>query len=176
MPLPVSVSGRYAQRRPDLRGNLVKRRRIGDGDFAQRLAVQGDVRLEQPVDELAVAQPACRRRRGKPRDPERPILALLELAVVVAVIPRAQQRFMRCLVQLAAPADETLGSLEQPFVPLLACGADAYPWHKYLESKRSRERTDNPQQATPAHRPPGPSRMIILAAKGPVMVLVRRSR
>src|SRR5690606_29358490 len=69
-----------------LLGDRAKRGGIVDGDVGQGLAVQGDVRLEQPIHEAAVAQAVHAGRGVDAHDPQAAELALLLLAADVRVL------------------------------------------------------------------------------------------
>src|SRR4051812_12039212 len=118
-----------AQRALGLRNDLVKCRWVGNGDLAQALAVERDLRLQQAVDEQAIADAAGLGRCRDARDPQCPIVPLLGLAVLEAVIACTQQGLMRCFIKFATAADKTFGAGEQTFVPLFTGGTDANAWH-----------------------------------------------
>src|SRR5690606_25888257 len=73
------------QRLLDSLDDCIEPRRIVDGNFRQRLAIEFDLRLGQTGDELAVANAALPASRVDPDDPQPAEVALADAAIAVRV-------------------------------------------------------------------------------------------
>src|SRR5688572_29802575 len=119
--------------RLDVRAGLLDDRRegvrVGDGDFAEHLAVEHDARHLECGDEPAVADAVGLQGRADPRDPELAEGALLLLAVLGRVSAGTADGILGDAVVLAAGSDEPLGLLEEALAlpGLLWPACDA--WH-----------------------------------------------
>src|SRR3954453_10152518 len=76
---------RLSERRLRLVGDVTERLRILDGEIGAHLAVELDLRLPQPRDEMVVRQAVRARYRVDAHDPEPPERPFLVLAVAVGV-------------------------------------------------------------------------------------------
>ena len=118
-------TGAEAARRGALkgRGSLARddaeRRLVLDGQFGQDLAIDGDARLVEPVDETTVREAVLAGRSVDSGDPERPELALALPAVPVCVLAGLDDRLPGDAIAAAARAVVALRLLED----LLAAGA-----------------------------------------------------
>src|SRR2546423_6803534 len=84
-PMRATASGR--QRRLGLLGDRLERRRLGDGEIRQHLAVHRDARLRQAVDKDAVGHAERTDRGIDALDPQRAEGELLALAVSEGALP-----------------------------------------------------------------------------------------
>src|SRR5205823_13461329 len=101
--------GRPAPRRPRAASGFerrfgalcdrTERLRIADGELREHLAVEVDLRLAQPGNELVVRQPVLARGRVDADDPEPPEVPLLVLAVAVGVDERVLDLLLRVAVR-----------------------------------------------------------------------------
>src|SRR4051794_427290 len=89
---------RLSERRLRLVGDVTERLRILDGEIGEHLAVELDLRLPQPRDELVVRQAVRARSRVDAHDPEPPERPLLVLAVAVGVRERMVDLLLRVAV------------------------------------------------------------------------------
>src|ERR1700688_2034186 len=107
-----AAAGRRALRRQrslGLFGDRLERRRFGDGEIRQHLAVDRDARLGQAVDEDAVGH-ADRAHRGVDAlDPQRAEGALLALAVAEGILPGLLDRGLGGADGVLAAAAGNLG-------------------------------------------------------------------
>src|SRR3954447_1232008 len=97
-----------AERRLGALGNRPESLRILDGEIGEHLAVERDLGLLQPGDELVVREPVRPRGRVDAHDPESAERALLVLAVAI----RVRERVVDLLLRVA------VGGLLQPPVAL----------------------------------------------------------
>src|SRR5664279_1858141 len=106
------------QRGLGLFGDRLERRRLGDGEIRQHLAIHRDARLGQAVDKDAVGHAERAHRGVDALDPERAEGALLALAVAEGVLPGLLDRGFRGADGVLAAAAKTLGE----FVDFLVLG------------------------------------------------------
>src|SRR4051794_10436988 len=78
-----------------LERDRLERGRLVDGQLGEHLAVELDLRLAAPGDELVVREPLLAGGRVDPRDPEAAEDALLVLAVAVGVDERVLDLLLR---------------------------------------------------------------------------------
>src|SRR5256714_15676977 len=83
-PMRATASGRQCGL--GLLGDCLERRRLGDGEIRQHLAVHRDARLRQAVDKDAVGHAERTHRGVDALDPERAERALLALAAAKGVL------------------------------------------------------------------------------------------
>src|SRR5258708_27224779 len=105
------------QRRLGLLGDRLERRRLGDGEIRQHLAVDRDARLRQAVDKDAVGHAERAHRGIDALDPERAEGALLALAVAEGILAGLLDRSLGGANGVLAAAAETLGGLVDFLVP-----------------------------------------------------------
>src|SRR5262249_34973476 len=110
-------------------GELRERRRIGDRQLRQHLAIEVDAGLLEGGHELRVREPHLAARSVDAYDPERARLALLLLSAPVGGGPRAQNRLGRRLVELAPPTEVALRLLEDLLAPSARLRSTLCPWH-----------------------------------------------
>src|SRR5947199_10395669 len=111
------ASGLRRERGFGLFGDRLERRRLGDGEIRQHLAVDCDARLRQAVDEDAVGHAERAHGRVQALDPERAEGALLALAVAEGILPGLLDRSLGGADGVLAAAAETLGGLVDFLVP-----------------------------------------------------------
>ena len=99
--------------------DATERAAVADREVGQDLAVDLDLRLLEPGDELPVGQPVLAGGRVDPDDPQLAHLALALLAVAGRVGERVQQRLAGGLDQLRLGALAAFGRLEQALVALV---------------------------------------------------------
>src|SRR6267142_4729423 len=100
-----------------LLGDCLERRRLGDGEIRQHLAVDRDARLREAVDKDAVGHAERAHRGIDALDPERAESALLALAVAEGILPGLLDRSLGGADGVLAAAAETLGGLVDFLVP-----------------------------------------------------------
>src|SRR6266478_9247693 len=110
-------------------GELRERRRIGDRQLRQHLAIEVDARLLERRHELRVREPDLAARGVDPHDPEGSRLALLLLAAAVGEGARSQDSFSGGLVELATSAEVALRLLEDLLAPSARLRSTFCPWH-----------------------------------------------
>src|SRR6266850_5596446 len=81
-------------------------------EVGEHLAIDGEARLVQPVDERAVAHPAQTRRGVDARDPQRAELALLLAPAAIGVLARLDDRLLGRAEYLAPGVEIALRLLE----------------------------------------------------------------
>ncbi len=100
-----------------LLGDRLERRRLGDGEIRQHLAVHRDARLREAVDKDAVGHAERTHRGIDALDPERAEGALLALAVAEGILAGLLDRGLGGADGVLAAAAETLGGLVDFLVP-----------------------------------------------------------
>src|SRR3989475_6860994 len=110
-------------------GELRERRRIGDRQLRQHLAVEGDPRLSERGHEPGVRESHLAAGGVDPHDPEGPRQALLLLSAAVRERPGAQDGLGGGLVELPPPADVPLRLLEDLLAPPARLCSTFCPWH-----------------------------------------------
>src|SRR6202162_5678586 len=113
----------HRERRLGLADDRLERRRLGDGEVGEHLAVDHDAGLAQAGDEAAVVQPERAHRRVKPLDPQRAKGALLSLAIAEGILARLLHRLLGDADRVLAPAVIALGGLEHLLVLGMGCDA-----------------------------------------------------
>jgi len=115
----------------DLRGfkDLVEGGGVGDGDFAEHLAVQVDVGPSEVADERAVSDASLLAGSRYSSYPESPEIAFPGLAVASGHNASAKSFFDSDAVSAGTGAKETSGGLEDLLVLAVASCAFAYAWH-----------------------------------------------
>src|SRR3954468_19521520 len=116
---PAMTPSRISQRAAILRrerglgllGDRLERRRLGDGEIRQHLAVHRDARLRQAVDKHAVGHAERTDRGIDALDPERAESALLALAVAEGVLAGLLDRGLGGADGVLAAAGKALGGL-----------------------------------------------------------------
>ena len=103
--------GLRCERSLGLFGDRLERRRFGDGEIRQHLAVHRDARLRQAVDKDAVGHAKGANRGVDALDPERAERALLALAVAEGILPGLFDRGL-------GGADGVLAAAEKPLAAL----------------------------------------------------------
>src|SRR5215470_300594 len=111
------------------RGGLGEGGRIRHGQLSEDLPVEVDPGLLEPRHEDGVGQPELATRCVDAHDPEGSRPALLLLATLVGEGARAEHRFRRRAVQLAAPAEIPLRLLEDLLPTLAGLRPALGPWH-----------------------------------------------
>src|SRR5437868_3196825 len=89
----------------------LERRRLGDGEIRQHLAVHRDARLRQAVDKDAVGHAERTHRGVDALDPQRAEGALLALAVAEGILPGLVDRGLGGADGVLAAAGKALGGL-----------------------------------------------------------------
>src|SRR5262249_27273958 len=105
------TSGRRRQRGLGLLHDRLERRRLGDGEVRQDLAIDRDAGLGEAVDESAVVEAKGPHRGVEALDPERPEGALAALAVAVGVLLRLLHRLLGNADGVPPPAVVAFGGL-----------------------------------------------------------------
>jgi len=100
-----------------------------NGDVGQDLAVHGNARLLQPVDEAAVGKVVEPCRGIDPRNPEAAELALARLAVPEGKGQGTVDGLRRKTVRPAPGPEEALGQLHDLPSFLSSCDASLYTCH-----------------------------------------------
>src|ERR1700722_16351277 len=104
--------GGLRQRAFRLLDDRSERRRLGNGEVGQHLAVDFDPRRGKAGNKAAVGQPMLTHRRIDALNPQSAKLALAVLAVAIGVLHRLVDRGLGGADRVLAPAKETLGGLE----------------------------------------------------------------
>ena len=115
-------------------GELRESGRILHRDVCQNLAVDGNARGFQPVNQLAVSDAVQASGGAHALDPQAAILPLLHAAVALRVTIRAIGRFLSRLVQLALCEEKAFCPLEILLTPSPAFCAAFYAWHGFSPS------------------------------------------
>src|SRR5258708_4965887 len=105
------ASGLRRQRGLGLFSDRLERRRLGDGEIRQHLAVHHDARLREAVDKDAVGHAERTDRGIDALDPERAERALLALAVAEGILPGLFDRGLGSADGVLAAAGKALGGL-----------------------------------------------------------------
>src|SRR5579862_6264817 len=117
------MTGNLSERRLGLADDGLERRRLGDGEVREHLAVDRDAGLAQAGDEAAVIEPERAHRRVQPLNPQRAEGAFASLAVAKGILIRLLDRLLGDPDGVLAPAVIALGGLEHLLV--LGMGRDA---------------------------------------------------
>src|SRR5581483_10279521 len=118
-----------AELRLRLARELRERGLVGDREVGEDLAVDVDRGLLQAVHERGVREAVLAHGGVDARDPQRTELALSLAAVAVGVLPRLHHRFLGDGEDVAAPAAEALGLVEDLLVLGLRGDAAFYSGH-----------------------------------------------
>ena len=101
-----------------LLGQRRERRRAGDRQLREALAIERDAGVLQAVDQLAVGQAVLARRGVDADDPQAAEVALLAAAADEGVLERGVDRFLRGAIQLALVGVVALGASFSSFLRL----------------------------------------------------------
>jgi len=115
-------------------GKLRKSGRILHGDVCQNLAVDGNARGFQSVNQLAVGDAVQASSGAHALDPQAAILPLLHTAVALRVTIRAIGGFLSRLVQLALGEEKAFCPFKILLTPSPAFCAAFYAWHGFSPS------------------------------------------
>src|ERR1700722_998743 len=91
--------------------DLVKRPRVVDGEFGQRLPIQLDARFLQAMDQLTVTQAARPAGGVDADDPQPAELPLADAAIAESIHAATDQRDDRLAVKIVPTGTEALGAL-----------------------------------------------------------------
>src|SRR5580704_16695186 len=117
------MTGNLSERGLGLADDRLERRRLGDGEVREHLAVDHDAGLAQAGDEAAVVEPERAYRGIEALNPQRAKRALLPLAVAEGILARLLHRLLGDADRVLAPAAITLGGLEHLLVLGMGCDA-----------------------------------------------------
>src|SRR5579862_8091467 len=117
------VTGNLSERRLGLADDRLERRRLGNGEVREHLAVDHDAGLAQAGDEAAVVETERAHRRIEALDPQCAEGALLALAVAEGILARLLYRLFGDADGVLAPAVIALGGLEHLLVLGMGCDA-----------------------------------------------------
>src|SRR5579872_6002837 len=123
MPIMPGMTEMLRECRLGLSDDRLERRRFGDGQVRQYLAVDGDAGLGEPGDKSAVVEPERTHRRVEPLNPQRAECALANLAIAEGVLLRFFHGLLGDADRVLAPAVIALGGLVDLLV--LGMGGDA---------------------------------------------------
>src|SRR5438105_6264584 len=101
--------------RPNLFDDGVEGCRVGDGEFAEHLAIQRNPGVVQGGNEAAVADAALFDGRAEALDPEGAEMSLLLTAVAVGVDAGLADEFLCGAVDRTRAADETFRAFKKTF-------------------------------------------------------------
>src|SRR5215469_1185779 len=126
-------------------GELRKAGGLAHGHVRQDLAVEGNSRGLQAMNELAIGEAVLPGGRADALNPQAAVLPLLVAAVALGVTVCAIRGFLRRLIELALGEEEALSPLEILLAPCPALGAAFYAWHGFAplvfrETRRVAER------------------------------------
>jgi hypothetical protein len=116
--------------------NCVESLRIGYRNFAHHFAIQPDVSLFAPVDELAVPYTPLAARRAQPDNPHTSEITFAAFAIDPGVDLRSNRSLLRQAITVAHGPTMPLNGFKNPFLGPTSCRPFSHSWHISFPLKR----------------------------------------